>query len=633
MKVSYYKNISQVSTAPSIVSAESVLQAIMDGNFKDDIIKLRSSDDKGAVKKKLPCVVFSGVMDNPVNKVSRKNVSYISYRDDKSLSAHSGLAVIDLDHVADLKGTKDKLCSMSEVYSVFVSPSGDGLKVLFRIPANIKKHRGYYRAILKDLSDMGLPDIDSTSINESRLCFVSWDEDLYLNEYADMYTSYIEEAPSIVVIDNELDMSAVATDYKKLDVAAKMIDACKDGEKHRTLIKAAYLMGGYISSGKVRESDAISMLVSRISMRNVSDMSQAEATIRDGVEKGKMKPIYEIEDIESEFKTSLSRSEFEDEQRGYSFLVDSNDVDAKMMSYIRDGVPEGYSTGSPSLDLHFVFKKNTFNMMLGHDNVGKSMMSWFLATCASALHGWKWIIFSPENKIYRIKKTLIDFVLGKSSADADPDKFNKAKSFVDEHFLFMRKDKEYNIFELLEYAELMCTSDKDIKGLLIDPYNSISLDYRNRGKGLSSYEYHLKAATHLRIFAEKNCSVYVSAHSVTGSRRQNLDADGILMRPRKDDTEGGGLWANRADDFMVIHRKVKSEDSWMFTEIHMDKVKDVESGGRVTYDEPVRFQLMFNCDFVDMNGISPLAEWRADFFHGKQVSLDIPLMEPKDDIF
>lgn len=628
MNISLYKNISQVSSPPKLIKVKELLYDILGGKYKDLILNLRQSNDKSTLKRNLPCVVFSGEMTNGVSKVSNSGKSYISYRDDTSLTTHSGLCIFDFDHVTNLQGVKEKMCAIKEVYAVFVSPSGDGLKVLFKIPKNIKKHRGYYKSILLDLDGMGIVSTDSTSINESRLCFVSYDPDLYINEYAETYMNYIEDADDIVVVNTTVDNSHVVTDYTKLNISAKMIDSCDDGYKHHTLIKASYLMGGYIASGKVREEDAVGMLRTRILNRNVKDKSQAFKTISDGIAKGKNKPIYEIEEIESEFKTQLSKIEYEDEQRGYSFLVNNNEVDKKMMSYITDGVTGGYSTGSNELDLHFVFKENTFNVMLGHDNVGKSLLAWFLAVCASSLHGWKWIIYSPENKIHRIKKQLIDFVLGKQSNNVNPDMFEKAKQFVDSHFLFLRKDREYTVFELLEYGELLCKSDSSIKGFLIDPYNSLNLDYKNRGKGLSAYEYHLKSATNMRIFSEKYCTIYLNGHSVTGARRNMLDADGILMRPRKDDMEQGGLWANRADDFLVIHRKVKSEDEWMYTEIHVDKVKDVESGGRVTFDEPVKFKLMYGADFIDSSGNSPLTKWRSGFFHGKQEVL--PLMETND---
>lgn len=638
MIVSLFKDYKSVTNPPLKVDITTILNRVKNGHHKEIIDNIRKEPDKkkrSELKKKLPCVVFSGVLGKGISKTNKQTGnSYISYREDKSLTEHSGLCVVDLDDLGydDVKlSTYKKTLSQlfPSILSIFISPSGNGLKVVFRIPQNIKSHRSHYKAILADLEKEGC-EVDSTSINEARLSFESYDPDIYINLEATEYTDFIleEEAPLEAPLVAPLQQNNL-TDYRKLSIAATMIDNAPDGFKHHTLIKAAYLLGGYISSGIVDEREAVEMLRKRISAKNIDDKDGAFKTIDDGIAKGKLKPIYEIEEIENEFKTYLSRKEFEDDERGFSFLSDSGKIDKMLEEYLVNGEQEGLPTNFKQLDSHFRFKPNSFNVILGHDNVGKSFMIWFLATVASCLHEWKWIIYSPENKTHRIKKQLIDFVLGVKAEQVSKVKFNKAKKFVDQHFYFIRKDKEHTIFDLLNYGAVLCEKDPKIKGFMIDPYNSIALDYKDKGQGLSAYEYHLKAATNMRIFAEKYCSIYLNAHSVTGSRRGQLDADGILKRPRKDDIEQGGLWANRCDDFIVIHRKVKSEDEWMFTEIHVDKVKDVETGGGVTYADPIKLKLMYFSEFVDEDGKSALESFRKDFFKvGTQGSL--PLKNPNE---
>ncbi len=626
MYVSLYKDYKAIYKPPHKVHIKTVLQRTKNGKHKELIENIRNCEDKkerNELKNLLPCVVFSGYCGKGVKKKG-----YISFREDDSLTEHSGLCPIDLDDVVeymDLEKAKFALSNLHYVYSAFISPSGKGLRAICKIPASIKTHRGYYRGILRNLESFGFK-VDGTSINESRVSFESYDPNLYLNENATEFTDYIEEKSEEVV---KITKVAETTDYSKLNIAARMIANAPDGYKHHTLIKAAYLMGGFVTSGKVKEDDAVKMLQDSISARDIDDKRNAFKTIDDGIKKGKLKPIYEIEEIEEEFNLYISRKEFQDEQRRYNFLVDTKELDNKLYNYIENGEEEGKSTGYDDLDNHFRFKENNFNVILGHDNVGKSFIIWFLAVVASAKHGWKWIIYSPENKTYRIKKQLLDFVLGeKINKQTHRKVISRAKAFVDEHFIFVRKDKEFNAFELLEYGAILCQEDKDIKGFMIDPYNSLSLDYKNKGQGLSSYEYHLKVATNMRIFAEKYCSIYLNAHSVTGSRRNMTTEDGVLKRPQKGDIEQGGLWANRCDDFIVIHRKVKSEDEWMFTEFHVDKVKDVETGGGVTYSDPVRLRLNYYSDFVNDYGNSALTSWRKGYFQGEQQQ--IPLLSPEE---
>jgi hypothetical protein len=481
-----------------------------------------------------------------MQKTSRSTgTTYNSYRDDASLSEHSGFCVIDIDHISsknEVEYWKDTFAGIKHVYSVFISPSGDGLKVIYKIPADIKMHRGHYMAILQDIGEMTNLEVDTTSQNESRLCFISYDPDIYINKDAVEFSDFIDLSEEVnEVADAIVPQGDGKTDFKKLAIAAEMIDKAQDGHKHTTLIKASYLMGGYIASGMVREDDARKMLQERISGKNLQNKKLAFNTIEDGLCKGRTKPIYEIEQIETEFQTEITRDKYKDAKRVFSFLVDSKDIDRKMMDYIQYGERLFEGTGLKKMDEHYRFKENNFEVVLGHDNVGKSTVIWWLAAVSCALLDWKWIIYSSENDSHKVKKKMLDFILGKQSKHASAAAIEKAKKLVDTHFYFIRNDNVVSVFELLEYGQVLCEKDENIKGFMIDPYNSLSLDYKHpKGTGLSSYEYHMRAIGEIRVFSQKFCSVYVNAHSVTGSRRGiSVDEDGNIKRPQKSDSDLG----------------------------------------------------------------------------------------------
>lgn len=638
MHVSVFADVSKVTSPPSRVDVMKVLERIGSGDngLKELIeeVRLLTGDEetKNQLKKNLGAVVFSGYCGNGIEKVSRSTgKKYKSYRDDASLSEHSGLCVIDLDHLDDVEKWKAHFESDKHVFAAFVSPSGDGLKILYRIPADIAMHRNHYRSILDDLQNLGL-EVDPTSINESRVCFISYDPKIYINEQAVEYTKFMVVNDADVVDDAAIKTGNGMTDFKKVAVAAEMIDRAKDGEKHRTLIKAAYLMGGYIASGIVDEADARNMLRTRIKSKDPADLELAYNTIEDGLQQGKTKPIYQIEEIENEFNITLSRRKYNDDERGFTFLIDRNEVDRKMMDILINGIEMGKPIGIPYLDQYFRLKENNFSVFLGHDNVGKSTLVWWITAVAACKFGWKWIIYSPENDIAKIKIKLMDFVLGRSAKDASQKQLQMAKKVVDEHFYFIRKDKVYTVFNLMEFGKILCQQDSAIKGFLIDPYNSLALDYKDKGAGLSSYEYHTRAISSIRIFSEKFCSVYVNAHSITEARRLNVDDSGNIPRPYKSHIDGGAIWANRADDFYVIHRQVKNPEAFMFTELHVDKIKDSDTGGNLTRgdEEAVKLQFWNGADFVDPEGrVSPLKEWRRNFFGvGQQKKIEMDFENP-----
>ena len=78
------------------------------------------------------------------------------------------------------------------------------------------------------------------------------------------------------------------------------------------------------------------------------------------------------------------------------------------------------------------------------------------------------------------------------------------------------------------------------------------------------------------------------------------------QRPNGSDAEGGGKWINRCDDFITIHRYTQSPTDWMYTQIHVLKVKESESGGKPTFlNEPVTFKLHGGTSFL-CGGINSL---------------------------
>ena len=88
---------------------------------------------------------------------------------------------------------RNDLMADKYVYSCFISPSGDGLKVIVRIPKDSMNHKHYFNS-LKDhfASDF----FDVTSKNISRVCYESYDPLLYINENSEIWTEISQEVKS-----------------------------------------------------------------------------------------------------------------------------------------------------------------------------------------------------------------------------------------------------------------------------------------------------------------------------------------------------------------------------------------------------------------------------------------------------
>ena len=61
------------------------------------------------------------------------------------------------------------------------------------------------------------------------------------------------------------------------------------------------------------------------------------------------------------------------------------------------------------------------------------------------------------------------------------------------------------------------------------------------------------------------------------------------------DAEGGSKISSRADDIWCIHRYVAHPTDWMYSNIHVLKIKENETGGRpTTFEQPIQLRMKVN---------------------------------------
>lgn len=265
--VTIFENILSISN-PKLVTVDAVLKAIKDGRYKDKVEMIRGCDndeDKRMLKSNLPCVLFSGEFNKPITKTNASGKEYISYRDDKSITKHSGFVPIDIDDVDNIDEVKEELSKDQFIYALWRSASGKGLHGLIKI-GDGNKHQQHYRAIIKRYKGL-----DTTAQNVSRVLYVSYDTDIYINTSSSVfYDIDIEEEkkPSKILIGDG------HTDYKKVDIACRMIRSAPDGHKHMVLLRAANLLGGYAATKTVEYDVALNLLIHEINKRSIDDPIQ-----------------------------------------------------------------------------------------------------------------------------------------------------------------------------------------------------------------------------------------------------------------------------------------------------------------------------------------------------------------------
>lgn len=177
MNISLYPRIKETVPIKSM-PIDIFLKYIKDGEWQDETLRIRVIKDKEerqAAKKLVPYVTISG-------EFSDRQVS--------GLIRHSGFIAIDLDNLADPEEIKSIVCPDPYVYACFTSISNTGLCVIFKI--NPDKHLESFLGLQQYLFELAELIVDVTGKDVSRARYVSWDQDIYINEEAKKFTKYLK---------------------------------------------------------------------------------------------------------------------------------------------------------------------------------------------------------------------------------------------------------------------------------------------------------------------------------------------------------------------------------------------------------------------------------------------------------
>lgn len=158
---------------PQKASLSHVLETIQNGTYQarvEELRKLAREKGKSAyteAKKRLPAFTASGEVDHQ-----------------NRLITHSGLLQLDFDELDGTAETaREKVSRDPHVAAAFISPSGNGLKVL--VPIFAGDHAEGFRAASTYFKDKLSMEADKQVKEPGRLCFVSDDPHLYRNPRAE----------------------------------------------------------------------------------------------------------------------------------------------------------------------------------------------------------------------------------------------------------------------------------------------------------------------------------------------------------------------------------------------------------------------------------------------------------------
>lgn len=174
-------------TSEQYVSVTSILKAIKEGKWKDQILQIRGTENKeyrDKLKLMVPGACFSGTFKKEWHYNQKKGKKQLKARLDDHILSYTGIVVMDIDIKNEkiITRLKNMLIDDPYVYSFFLSPSG-GLKVLYVVDSSAEHHKKFaYEQVKSWMEDNYDIEVDKSGKNLSRLCYVSYDPDLYIND-------------------------------------------------------------------------------------------------------------------------------------------------------------------------------------------------------------------------------------------------------------------------------------------------------------------------------------------------------------------------------------------------------------------------------------------------------------------
>lgn len=334
--ISVFKELYGSQDVPYDVPLYKVFERIRVGKSINLINQVRNAPDKKTadkLKSKLPCIIFGGTFKE---------------RNGDGLIEHSGLMVVDFDKYPSDDVMFDHLHELKKnnhFVALFISPSGKGIKGVVRIPkCNKLEHIKYFKEFNKQFE---YDYFDKSNCNVDRVCFESYDPDIYINYDAITYEPTLidegfdvkDKVPLIPINDESVIIDKImkfnwSKDFVEGERNSFIFDLagafCEYGVSQNTT--EAYILNNVVI-GDFSETEAKNTIKSAYKKRSFGskyfENYQQIDRIKTDLKKGKKEVIekYGIEeDVYNEIKEV---SEAED----FWFINDKNKISVNPLKY------------------------------------------------------------------------------------------------------------------------------------------------------------------------------------------------------------------------------------------------------------------------------------------------------------
>jgi len=537
--ITAFKNI--WAKEPNYISIEYALKRIKEGKSKALVDEIRNTLDKekaGELKKNLPCICFSG--------------KFGADRKDDQIIEHSGFIVLDFDNVYELRDKQTEIISNKYVFACWVSPSGNGLKALVKI-ADRSKHREHFQA-LQDV----FPEIDKSGINPSRVCYESYDPEIYINEEAEVFNK-TKKTEKIITYERTDDDQKIFKNI--LTWLSNKNEAFVTGERNNFIFKLASACCRF----GIHEMTANAMINNEFVSNSEFTKSEADRAIRSAYKANASR--FSTASFDKEMLVDkITRNEIEVEKAVFDDglklkdVIYGIDVKEQALSIYDQGYAKVGGIGVPELDDKFKPKRGEITVLTGIGNYGKSSFKKWYQAMRIILYGEKFASFAPEdNPPEEYYHDFVEIILGCDCSPNNPNRpsrqtYEYVYDLVCKHMFYVYpKDVSPTPQYVMEvFLELIVKENVD--GVDIDPFNQMANEYNKFQRSDKYLEWVLSVFA--RFAQINNIYFWIVAHPV----KMQKGGDGNYPCPDVFDLTDGAMWNNKMDNILVYHRPYAQTD-------------------------------------------------------------------------
>ena len=581
--ITIFKNI--FSKEPNYISIEVALKRIQDGKSRKTVEEIRNTLDKekaNKIKLNLPSVCFSG--------------KFGADRTDAQLLKHSGFIVLDFDNIFELREKQTEIISNPFVYACWISPSGNGLKALVKI-ANGTKHREHFQALQEVF-----PEIDRSGINVSRVCYESYDTEIYINEKAEVFkkTKKIEK-----VVIYEKNEDEYKTFKNILTWLSNKNEAFVTGERNNFIFKLASACCRF----GINEMTANSMIHTEFLTNSEFTKNEADRAIRSAYKAnsgnfGSASFDKEIlVDKVSRKEVIVEKAVF-DEGLKLKDVIYGIDVKQQALDIFENGYKEVNGVNVQEIDERFKPKKGEITVLTGIGNYGKSSFKKWYQAMRIILYGEKFATFSPEdNPPEEYYHDFVEILLGCDCTPSNPHRPNRqiyeyTYDWVCKHIFYVYPKDVSPTPQYIMEVFLQLIIKENVDGVDIDPFNQLANNYNNFAGRDKYLEWVLSLFS--RFAQINNVYFWIIAHP----KLMVKNTTGNYPCPDVFDIADGALWNNKLDNILVYHRPfAQTEPSNPICEFHSKKIRRQKIVGKKGFSI---FEMLFKTRRFFFNGLDPL---------------------------